>query len=107
MPPGMLPTLVGLGLGILLTLLLGVLFARGKGAGLIAGYNTMTDEEQKSIDLPRLMRYASRAMFGCAGCLGLMLTGVLLSLIWLAHAGMLLFAGIIVTTIVLSNRCRR
>ena len=43
--------------------LLGVVFASGKGTGLIAGYNTATAEEKANYDKKKLCKAMSRLMF--------------------------------------------
>ena len=47
---------------------LGIVFALGKGAGLIAGYNTASSEEKANTDEKKLLRAMSIFMFVLAGC---------------------------------------
>ena len=47
-----------------LFVLLGVVFAAGKGTGLIAGYNTASAEEKENYDKKKLCKAMSRLMFG-------------------------------------------
>ena len=51
-----------------LFVLLGVVFAAGKGTGLIAGYNTASAEEKANYDKKKLCKAMSRLMFALAGC---------------------------------------
>ena len=51
-----------------LFVLLGVVFAVGKGTGLIAGYNTASAEEKENYDKKKLCKAMSRLMFALAGC---------------------------------------
>ena len=47
---------------------LGVLMLCGKGAFLIAGYNTMSDAERSAIDEKRLCTFMGRLMLAMAAC---------------------------------------
>ena len=53
---------------IALFLLLGILFRKGKGTFLIAGYNTASRQTREKIDEKKLCRYMSRLMFALAAC---------------------------------------
>ena len=52
----------------LLFILLGIVFLRGKGAALIAGYNTASEEEKLEIDEKKLCRFMGKLMFALASC---------------------------------------
>ena len=56
------------GAAVVLLLILGVIFLKGKGAFLIAGYNTASKAEKEKIDEKKLCRYMGRLMFALAGC---------------------------------------
>ena len=47
---------------------LGVLFSKGKGAFLIAGYNTMSKEKKARYDKNALCRFMGKLMFALAAC---------------------------------------
>ena len=49
-------------------LVLGIVFSRGKGTSLIAGYNTASPEEKAKYDEKKLCKAMSRLMFALAGC---------------------------------------
>ena len=51
-----------------LFVVLGIIFALGKGANLIAGYNTASREEQAKTDEKKLLKAMSVFMFVLAGC---------------------------------------
>ena len=53
---------------IVLFAALGVALLHGKGAFLIAGYNTMSDAERNAIDEERLCRFMGKLMLVLAGC---------------------------------------
>lgn len=52
---------------VALFLLLAVVFLRGKGSWLIAGYSTASPEEKARIDEKKLCRYMGRLMLALAG----------------------------------------
>ena len=52
----------------LLFALLGIVFLCGKGAALIAGYNTASAEERLEIDEKKLCRFMGKLMFVLAAC---------------------------------------
>ena len=53
----------------LLFLVLGIVFACGKGTFLIAGYNTLPEEKKARYDARKILRDMSRMMFSCVGCM--------------------------------------
>lgn len=89
---------------------LGIVFSRGKGASLIAGYNTTSREEKARYDEKALCRFMSRLMFVLAGCYALIALGTALEhmiLVWIGFGLMLavvLFAVIYMNT---ANRFKR
>lgn len=99
--------MIGLGIGILLFLLLGVLFFRGKGGFLIAGWNTMSPEERARYDEKAVFRNMSALMFSCAGCMVLLLLGEVLDLEILNWIGALLLVFCVVFFIVRVNTAGR
>ena len=60
-------------------IVLGCVFLSGRGAGLIAGYNTMSPAERERYDKRALCRFTGKMMFYVAGCLALMFIGDYLS----------------------------
>ncbi len=91
------------GILILLFLVLGVLFAKGKGQKLIAGYNTMSEREREKIDETKLMRIMRNGMFVFAGCMALALIGTLTGVRSLIEAGTVLLIITAVVMVVLAN----
>ena len=53
---------------VALFITLGIVFAAGKGAGLIAGYNTSSPEEKAKTDEKKLCKAMSKLMFTLAFC---------------------------------------
>lgn len=64
----MLVLLISHGILISLFIVLGIIFSCGKGAFLIAGYNTSSKEEKSHTDKKLLLRFMGKLMFLLAGC---------------------------------------
>ncbi len=98
--------LVHLGVTVLLVVL-GLVFFRGKGAFLIAGYNTASKEEKAKYDEKALCRFMGRLMFAMAGCWALVALGTLLDRLWIYYLGLGLFLTVIFGGVVYANTGRR
>ena len=86
-----------------LFVVLGIVFASGKGANLIAGYNTASREEKEKTDEKKLLKAMSVFMFVLAGCFlvsALSQVFGIKSLIWVGQA---LFAAAIITGLIYLN----
>ena len=81
---------------------LGVLFLRGKGAGLVIH----TQREWHTTDVPRLLRFLAKLMFALAACWALMTLGNLLGRLWLFWLGLALFVAVAVGGAVFANTKR-
>ena len=53
---------------VLLFVVLGIVFMSGKGAFLIAGYNTSSKEEKGKYDKKALCKFMGKSMFALAAC---------------------------------------
>ena len=76
--------------------LLGVVFASGKGTGLIAGYNTATAEEKANYDKKKLCKAMSRLMFALAGCWLVIASSEVfkeIALLWIGRALCVVISG--------------
>ena len=84
---------------IALFLVLGILFWNGKGAFLIAGYNTSSKEEKSKYNEKALCRFVAKLMFFCAICMLFFALAPMVGtwLMWLTQAVMLIgiIAGVI------------
>ena len=78
---------------ILFFVALAVMFARGKGIDLIAGYNTMSASEKEKINKEALCKYMSRFMLVLAACWCVLSVGIQISQTWLFWVGFALFIG--------------
>jgi nitrate reductase NapE component len=75
------------GILTLLFLALGIVFALGKGAFLVAGDNTMSKEEKAGFDEKKLLKNMSILFFCCTACMAVGFVGALLDRIWLLDLG--------------------
>ena len=87
-----------------LLVLLGVVFATGKGTGLIAGYNTASAEEKENYDKKKLCKAMSRLMFALAGCWLVTASSEIFKKIALLWIGLALFLIVSVVGAVYVNR---
>lgn len=92
---------------IALCVVLGVVFSRGKGAFLIAGYNTASKAEKAKYDEKALCRFMGKIMFALAGCQGVMALGILVVGMWLYYAGLGLFLAVVFGTVIYANTGNR
>lgn len=89
-------------------LLLGVIMLRFKAVSLLAGYNTMPEEEKKKHDPEKLVRYSSHAMLTWG--LELILFGILYLVcgqVWLIWLSWGLFAALMTGYLIFVNTNRR
>lgn len=86
-----------------LFVLLGLLFSRGKGAFLIAGYNTASPAEKARYDEKALCRFMGKLMFALAGCQAIMGLGAAWAGMWLYWLGIALFLASAVGGVIYAN----
>ena len=87
--------------------LMGILFARGKGMSLIAGYNTLSPREKDKYDKEKLSRAMSRMMFLLAGTWAVAAAGVYIRSNALCWAGIALFLAVIIGGVIYMNTGNR
>ena len=92
---------------IVVFVLLGVLFLSGKGAGLIAGYNTSSSQEKAKYDEKALCRFMGKFMFVLAACWVLALVSAVLGRMALLWIGQVLFIVIIIAGVIYANTGNR
>ena len=88
----------------LLFLILGIVFACGKGTFLIAGYNTLPEEKKARYDARTILRDMSRMMFSCVGCMAVGILGSIVDAPWLVVLGIVLTVPVIVFFLIRINR---
>lgn len=103
----MLPLLIFHGIVVGLLIMLGIIFFCGKGAFLIAGYNTLSKKEKSYIDEKLLGRFMGKLMFLLAGCWFIIALGGIFNIIFLHVIGIMLFVISIVGAIVYANTGNR
>lgn len=79
-----------------LCLLIGGILYTGRGAIMIAGYNTLPESEKAKYDEPALARFVGKVMFAVAFSMVLWVLGDLLDNGWLYGVGAVLVLGITV-----------
>ncbi len=93
-----------------LFVLLGILFALGKGENLIAGYNTLSAREKEKYDKKKLCRTMSAMMFLLAASWLAAAAGGVFHVKALYWIGMTLFLLVVIGGVIYlntGNRCRK
>lgn len=107
MDSGTLAAVIGFGAAILFCVILGAAFMRGHGGSLLAGLNTMSEQERARWNVPAILHFAGKAMLLFAAMLGVCLAGILLDSYALNLAGILLAFGVIFGMAVIINTSPR
>ena len=92
---------------MLVFLLLGLVFSRGKGAFLIAGYNTAPKHEKEKYNEKALCRFMSKMMFALAGAWVPITLSALLDRMWLLWLGLGVFMAVCIGGVVYMNTDHR
>ena len=100
------PLLVA-GLIGLLILTCSVLLLLGKGSWLIAGYNTMTDEERDKYDVKKLCRFVGIILIPVGILTPGVGLGVYLCIDWISHVYISIVLFLVVFAIVYANTGNR
>ena len=82
---------------------LGILFSKGKGAFLIAGYNTMPRAKKERYDKNALCRFMGKLMFALAACWVPVALGAVLDMDWLYGAGIAAYLLVIAAGVIYAN----
>ncbi|WP_342527218.1 DUF3784 domain-containing protein [Chryseomicrobium sp. FSL W7-1435] len=88
-------------------LILAVYLSQGKGAFLIAGYNTMPKEEKAKYDEVALCKFRGKVLYGICFSLVLLSLSEWLEIPALLWMGIALMIGLLVFTLVYSNTGNR
>lgn len=88
-------------------LILAVYLSQGKGAFLIAGYNTMPKEEKAKYDEVALCKFMGKILYGICFSLVLLSLSEWLEIPALLWMGIALMIGLLVFTLVYSNTGNR
>lgn len=86
---------------------LGLLFFRGKGAFLIAGYNTSSKQEKEKTDVKALTRFMGKLMFFFSACFLIMATSDLFASMIPLWIGLALFLVGCIGAVIYANTGNR
>ncbi|MBO1002856.1 DUF3784 domain-containing protein [Pseudogracilibacillus auburnensis] len=92
---------------MILFAVIGLIFINGKGASLIAGYNSMSEAEKEKYDEVALAKFMGKMMFALIFSMIFWLLSTLLSMDWLLYVGIILFVGIVLFIVVYANTGER
>lgn len=87
--------------------ILSAVFLSGKGASLIAGFNTKSPEEKEEYDIPALCRFMGKVMFALGLSMMPWVFGVIYGANWMFAAGTAVFFGITMFAVVYINTGNR
>lgn len=92
---------------VLLFVILGIVFSQGRGANLLAGYNTMSKDQKARYDARALCRFMGKIMFILAACMLVMALAEPLAFAALLYIGLGFFLAVTVFTVVYANTGNR
>ena len=92
---------------IMVFVILGVIFLNGKGAFLIAGYNTASKAEKQKTDEKKLCSFMGKMMFILAGCWLVIASSEIFKAMWLLWVGLCLFFVVCVGAVIYMNSGNR
>jgi len=88
-------------------LIFAIVLSQGKGAFLIAGYNTMSDSEKEKYNEKALAKFVGKVMYGYSFCLLLWGLNDLFKTEWLFIIGLVLFIVLTIFVVVYANTRNR
>ncbi|MEY9974743.1 preprotein translocase subunit SecG [Lysinibacillus sp. RC46] len=88
-------------------LIFAIVLSQGKGAFLIAGYNTMSDSEKEKYNEKALAKFVGKVMYGYCFCLLLWGLNELFKTEWLFIIGLVLFIVLTIFVVVYANTRNR
>jgi hypothetical protein len=84
-------------------LIFAITFSRGKGASLLTGYNTISDEEKAQYDEVALCKFMGKIMYGICFNIVLFALSEMIENELLAIIGFILFATLLIFAFVYTN----
>jgi len=97
--------IVGLVMGLFI--LFGIILSTGRGAFLIAGYNSLSPEEKAKYDIKKLTNFMGKLMFALASSMVFLIFAILYETEWLLFLTILLFVGIVMAGVIYLNTGER
>ena len=101
------PVFIPFGAVTVILAVMAVFLLRGRGAFLIAGYNTMSPAKKARYDEKALCRCVGRLLLAVAACLALVPAGVQFNLPWLVFTGLALTLAVILGFLIYANTGKR
>jgi Domain of unknown function (DUF3784) len=92
---------------LVLMVSLGIVFSLGKGSSLIAGFNTLPEEEKEKYEVVALCKFMGKMMFALSFCVVLWLISVVYEINWLLYFGIALSIGITIFILLYVNTGNR
>lgn len=87
--------------------MLGIILSNGKGSFLIAGFNTLPQEEKEKYDTVALCKFMGKMMFALPFSMVFWVLSEAYENNWLFVFGLILFIGIVVFTLIYANTGNR
>ncbi len=87
--------------------MLGIILSNGKGSFLIAGFNTLPQEEKEKYDTVAFCKFMGKTMFALSFSMVLWVLSEAYEINWLFVFGLILFIGIVVFTLIYANTGNR
>jgi hypothetical protein len=98
---------VAVGLFSLAFIALGIALFKGRGASLIAGYNSMSSDEQAEYDRIALCKFIGKVFLAVGLSLPILPIGQVLGFSWLITAWGVLFFGLVLFVLIYVNTGNR
>ncbi|MBB6452513.1 uncharacterized membrane protein YgdD (TMEM256/DUF423 family) [Salirhabdus euzebyi] len=99
--------MIGTIIVIVLFIVFGIFLSVGKGAFLIAGYNTMPKEEKEKYDTVALCKFMGKMMFVLSFSMVFWVLSDLLEKVWLFVLGIVLFITTVIFILFYTNTGNR
>jgi len=95
------------GIIIVSMLVMALFLMRGRGASLIAGYNTLSSTQRANYDERALCRFVGRLLIAICACMGIVLAGMHFGLSWAIWLGIALMTALPIAGAVYANTGNR
>ena len=98
---------IALLIGTIPFLILGIVFSKGKGADLIAGYNTLPESEKEKYDKIAMCKFMGKIMYGICVIMLLFAVSEIIDNQMLFISSFILFTVLILFTVIYTNTGNR
>ncbi|AXI11183.1 DUF3784 domain-containing protein [Oceanobacillus sp. 143] len=99
--------MTGTVIGMVLFVGFGIILSSGRGSSLIAGFNTLPQEEKDKYDSVALCKFMGKVMFALSSSMILWVLSEVYEINWLLVLGIILFIGIVVFSLIYANTGNR